>query len=121
MVKCINCAWFPWVPGADFSNLPAQRCHPDLKMRRWTNDSVNTGHNCPHFKQKEDMSGYKEDEDTPDTAKMTVKQLKKYLQTVEDRETLEKFRVQEENADSPRVTAIEAIETRLEELEEGEG
>jgi len=51
MAKCIDCAWFPWVPGADFSNLPAIRCHPQMKARRWIGNSAQVEHECPRFKR----------------------------------------------------------------------
>lgn len=120
MARCINCAWFPWVPGADFSNLPAQRCHSALKMRRWTQHSANIEHSCPYFKPKDGMNNNRESTNAIDVGKMTVKQLKKYLKTAGDKEMLETLKAQEENSDNPRVTAIEAIEARLKELEEGE-
>lgn len=42
MARCIDCAWFPWKPGADLSGLPAMRCHPELPMRRWGNAGTET-------------------------------------------------------------------------------
>lgn len=120
MAKCIECAWFPWVPGADFSNLPAQRCHPSLKMRTWTNNSVNVEHSCPYFKSRNSGDDNKADKNIVDVREMTVKQLKQYLQTVEDKEALQTLKAQEESADSPRVTAIEVIEARIRGLEEGD-
>ena len=125
MARCINCAWFPWVPGADFSNLPAQRCHPELRLKRWTQHSANIEHSCPYFKPKDGMNNDRESTNVEstnvvDVGKMTVKQLKEYLKTAGDKEMLEALKAQEENSDNPRVTAIEAIEARLRELEEGE-
>ena len=124
MAKCIDCAWFPWVPGADFSNLPAQRCHPALKMRRWTQYSASIKHNCQHYKPKEKILKEnrlkKEPADNIDVKQMTVAELKKFLAATEDLNVIEALKVQEESSDNPRVTALEAIESRLRELREGE-
>ncbi len=50
MPRCVECAWFPWKPGADVSTLPSQRCHPDLPARRWTLDGMAAEHECGWFK-----------------------------------------------------------------------
>lgn len=47
MAKCVNCAWFPWKPGADFSGLPAMRCHRELAARRWTKTGAEAETSCP--------------------------------------------------------------------------
>ena len=53
MPRCIDCAWFPWKPGADFSMLPVVRCHPSLKARRWPGEAATAEHECPYFMPKE--------------------------------------------------------------------
>ncbi|AEE95778.1 hypothetical protein Mahau_0575 [Mahella australiensis 50-1 BON] len=50
MSKCENCAWYPWVPGADLSMLPVMRCSPRLAARRWTTETIAMENNCPEFK-----------------------------------------------------------------------
>lgn len=55
MGRCRDCAWFPWVPGADLSMLPAMRCHPALPARRWTNEAALAVHECPHFKPRAEL------------------------------------------------------------------
>jgi len=49
MGKCIECARFPWVPGADYSMLPLMKCAKELEARRWTIESANIEHNCPYY------------------------------------------------------------------------
>lgn len=53
MAKCVNCAWFPWKPGADFSGLPAMRCHPKLAARRWSKVGAEVETSCPLYKVAE--------------------------------------------------------------------
>lgn len=49
MARCIDCARFPWVSGADFSMLPPMRCVKELEARRWTKESATLEHSCPHY------------------------------------------------------------------------
>jgi len=49
MARCIDCAWFPWRPGADLSGLPAMRCHPDTPMRRWSNAGAEAETMCERY------------------------------------------------------------------------
>lgn len=49
MARCIDCAWFPWRPGADLSGLPAMRCHPDTPMRRWSNVGAEAETTCERY------------------------------------------------------------------------
>ena len=49
MGKCIECARFPWVPGADYSMLPAMKCAKELEARRWTKETAALEHNCPYY------------------------------------------------------------------------
>lgn len=49
MGKCIECARFPWVPGADYSMLPAMKCAKELEARRWTKETAAFEHNCPYY------------------------------------------------------------------------
>ncbi len=49
MARCIDCARFPWVPGADYSMLPPMKCAKELEARRWTIESANIEHNCPYY------------------------------------------------------------------------
>lgn len=49
MAKCVNCAWFPWKPGADFSMLPVMKCHPETKARRWNKAGAETETGCKHY------------------------------------------------------------------------
>lgn len=50
MAKCKDCAWYPWMLGADVSMLPVAKCHPDLPARRWAVESLSLEHNCPKYK-----------------------------------------------------------------------
>ena len=49
MARCIDCARFPWIPGADYSMLPPMQCAKELPSRRWTIESANIEHNCPYY------------------------------------------------------------------------
>lgn len=49
-MRCKDCKWYPWAPGADPSMLPAHRCHPSLPFRRWTSASIEQERNCEFFK-----------------------------------------------------------------------
>jgi hypothetical protein len=49
MARCIECAWFPWKPGADLSGLPAMRCHPDMPLRRWSNAGAEAETTCERY------------------------------------------------------------------------
>ncbi|GAW27984.1 hypothetical protein ULO1_05540 [Carboxydocella sp. ULO1] len=49
MARCIDCARFPWMPGADYSMLPPMQCAKELTARRWTIESANIEHNCPYY------------------------------------------------------------------------
>ncbi len=55
MARCIDCSWFPWKPGADFSYLPAIRCHPNVKARRWLGDSALSDRECQWYRAREDL------------------------------------------------------------------
>lgn len=50
MAKCVDCAWFPWKPGAELSMLPTMNCYPGSPRRKWTEDGIRTEHDCAHFK-----------------------------------------------------------------------
>lgn len=50
MPRCADCAWFPWKPGADVSNLPTMNCYPGSPRRRWTPEGVTAEHDCGYFK-----------------------------------------------------------------------
>ena len=53
MARCIDCARFPWVPGADYSMLPPMKCAKELESRRWTKESATIEHNCPYYEGPE--------------------------------------------------------------------
>lgn len=48
-MRCKDCKWYPWAPGADPSMLPAHRCHPSLPFKRWTAVSLEQERTCPFF------------------------------------------------------------------------
>jgi len=50
MVRCADCAYYPWAPGADPDLLPAQRCHPALPWQRWTTATRDMKRECSYFK-----------------------------------------------------------------------
>lgn len=51
MARCVDCAWFPWKPGADLSGMAVTvPCYPGSPRRRWTNGGAASGHSCAHFK-----------------------------------------------------------------------
>lgn len=56
MARCIDCARFPWVPGADYSMLPPMKCAKELEARRWTIESANIEHNCPYYERLKAVS-----------------------------------------------------------------
>ncbi|HOV80764.1 MAG TPA: hypothetical protein PK728_11785 [Bacillota bacterium] len=115
MARCIDCAWFPWIPGADFPNLPAIRCHPELKARRWLGDAAQAEHECARYEPKEGI----EPEQASEQETMTVAELKQHIAGITDIATLEALLRLE--VDGPgRKTAIKVIEERMEELKAGE-
>ncbi len=65
MAKCVNCAWFPWKPGADFSGLPAMRCHRELAARRWTKTGAEAETSCPLHEAAKSTEDMAEDNVTP--------------------------------------------------------
>lgn len=115
MAKCIDCAWFPWVPGADFSYLPAIRCHPELKARRWPGDAAETEHECDRYQPKDGI----EPEQASGQETLTVAELKQHIAGITDIATLEAL-LQLEAEGPARKTAIKAIEERMQELKAGE-
>lgn len=50
MIKCIDCAWYPWKPGTDISMTPVIRCHPEKPAKKWTVEAANLEHDCALFK-----------------------------------------------------------------------
>ncbi|NPV44810.1 MAG: hypothetical protein HPY70_12685 [Firmicutes bacterium] len=48
-MRCKDCRWYPWVPEADPSMLPAHRCHPSLPFKRWTPYSAEQERHCSFF------------------------------------------------------------------------
>jgi len=48
-MRCIDCKWYPWVPEADPTMLPAHRCHPSLPFKRWTPYSAEQDRDCAFF------------------------------------------------------------------------
>lgn len=55
--KCINCALFPWMSGADLDSLPAAKCHESLPMRRFTAGESHAERDCEQFQAKEGQEG----------------------------------------------------------------
>lgn len=53
MSRCIDCIWFPWKPGIDFSMLPAMKCHPEKPMKRWSEQAASAEHDCQFFEEPE--------------------------------------------------------------------
>ncbi|NPV30501.1 MAG: hypothetical protein HPY58_12805 [Firmicutes bacterium] len=115
MARCINCAWFPWVLGADFSYLPAIRCHPELKARRWPGDAAQAEHECDRYEPRDGI----EPEQASDQETLTVAELKQHIAGITDIATLETL-LEVELAGPARKTAIQAIKDRIEELKAGE-
>lgn len=50
MSRCVDCAWYPWRPGADTEYLPMAACSPVLPMRRWLGQAQLAEHACPEFR-----------------------------------------------------------------------
>lgn len=50
MIKCIECAWYPWKPGTDISMMPVVRCHPEKPAKKWSAQAANIEHECSLFK-----------------------------------------------------------------------
>ncbi len=75
MAKCIDCAWYPWVPGASPSMLPAMRCSPKLTARRWTAEGLAAEHECAEFVPSAEKEVQANDTDSGVTSKIaeTVK------------------------------------------------
>jgi hypothetical protein len=72
MARCIDCARFPWVPGADYSMLPAMKCAKELEARRWTIESANIEHNCPYYDGPEAVKESDTDTGTQDKVEEVV-------------------------------------------------
>jgi hypothetical protein len=66
MGKCIECARFPWVPGADYSMLPPMKCAKELEARRWTKETAALEHNCPYYHGQEAVKDNDTDTGTQD-------------------------------------------------------
>ena len=49
MGRCIDCVHYPWQRDADPAYLPAQRCHPKLRARRWSQHTLTEPNHCPLF------------------------------------------------------------------------
>lgn len=128
MAKCIECAWFPWKLGADFSSLPVMRCNPEIKSRRWTESGAKAEHECLGFKPGEEVGEevnltVEAPNGTPPENKpaiMPVAELKKYITETSDAQVIETLLETEKAKAEPRKTAIEALEARLEELKGAE-
>lgn len=114
MVRCIDCAWFPWKPGVDPSYLPAVRCHPELRARRWPGDAALVEHECERYQPKDGI----EPEQAGEQETMTVAELKEYIAGVTDVAALEDLLQREKNGPA-RKTAIKIIVERLQELKAG--
>ncbi len=114
MARCIDCAWFPWKPGADFSYLPVMRCHPELKDRRWPGDAVQAKHECNRYEPKDGVKPEAGEHET-----MTVTELKEHVADITDIAALEAL-LEAELAGPARKTAVQAIKNRIEELKAGE-
>lgn len=65
MAKCVNCAWFPWKLGADFSMLPEMKCHPEMRGRRWSKTGTEMETSCKHYKAVRSAEDVAEDKVTP--------------------------------------------------------
>ncbi|NPV80739.1 MAG: hypothetical protein HPY52_10765 [Firmicutes bacterium] len=53
MARCIDCAWFPWEPGANLSGIAVtMACYPNSPRRRWTNEGAASEHTCEYFKPR---------------------------------------------------------------------
>lgn len=72
MARCINCARFPWAPGADYSTLPPMQCAKELPARRWTIESANIEHNCPYYSGLEAVKKNDADSGTENKAEETT-------------------------------------------------
>jgi len=46
-MKCKDCGLYPWRVGADLAHLPEATCHPQLKPRRFSAESIELEHDCP--------------------------------------------------------------------------
>lgn len=114
MPKCIDCAWFPWKPGADFSLLPVQRCHPKLKARRWPGNAATVTHECPHYQEKEKVIAVGNPKD-----ELTIAELRDYIETTTDPAEIERLLVEEQQREEPRKTAVKLLQDRLKELQQG--
>lgn len=54
VARCVDCRFYPWVPEAEPDLLPAHRCHPDLPMMRWTEETRDMKRDCEYFQARED-------------------------------------------------------------------
>lgn len=115
MPRCIDCAWFPWIPGADYSYLVDMRCHPELKARRWLGNAAVIKHECDRYKPRE----AEKPEQASEQETMTVAELRDHIAGITDIAILESL-LRLEVEGPGRKTAIKVIEERIEELKAGE-
>lgn len=113
MPKCLDCAWFPWDPGADVSMMPVQRCHPELKARRWPGETAKAEQDCLHFEPREGLEDEKKEHGKPE---MTVAQLKEHIDTITDPSEIERLLAEEQALEDPRKTAVSLLEEKLKAL-----
>ena len=55
-VRCADCAYYPWTPGAEPDLLPAHPCHPALPWQRWTAATRDMKRECPYFEPAKAVS-----------------------------------------------------------------
>jgi hypothetical protein len=54
VTRCVDCHFYPWVPEAEADLLPAHRCHPELPLQRWTEETKQMNRDCLYFRKRKD-------------------------------------------------------------------
>lgn len=111
-MRCVDCVHFPWVQGADLFGTSAARCHPDLPMRRWTNETAAAEQDCPQSEPRDGRVEVSQDEG------LTIVEMKPLVAETTDVAALQEMLEHEKAREQPRVTALRLIEGRINELEE---
>lgn len=137
-VRCADCARLPWVAGADFSALPPARCHPELPAYRWRPEMVEMDRECPFFSPKEGVAeavngpaktraiggdgaqtttgGEGTQTGSGTQERPSVAELVERLKDMTDADEVMALLDAEQASETPRKTALKALEEKLAEL-----
>lgn len=139
IARCADCVRLPWVAGADFSALPPAKCHPELPAYKWRPEMVELKRECPFFAPKEGAltqsengpaqtqgaggdgaqtsgEGVRTQTGSGPQERPSVAELVERLKSMTDAEEVKALLDAEQASETPRKTAIKALEEKLAEL-----